>query len=339
MLELKPGTQLADRYTLGRRLGGDRKTQTWLAKDRLTKASVVLKIAPGDADSTATLRAEWQASIRLMHAHIVRVFEFHAEEEEVAFFSQQFIDGPTLGALTGLDAAEILGPVGLLVDALGYIHDKGLVHRDLKASNVLIDANGAPYLADFGVSCPIGQTRSGGSLVAQSPQSLRGEPASPADDIFALGSLIFELLSGRPPWSGDNMADDIASLRLATLSAANGKPLPDAVVDLVMQMLDQDPGKRPGARDIAKSLRAAGYAPALASVRGAAASLPDEAIQSVRSIHPQARPQFDSLRDVPTATKGLQPKTVGIALGLLVILLIGVVFVLPENISRTPAPR
>ncbi len=339
MLELKPGIQLADRYTLGRRLGGDGKTQTWLAKDRLTKASVVLKIAPGDAESTAALRAEWQASIRLMHAHIVRVFEFHADQE-VAFFSQQFIDGPTLGALTGLDASEVLGPVGLLVDALRYVHDKGLVHRDIKASNVLIDANGAPYLSDFGVSCPIGHTRSGGSLVGQSPQSLRGEPASPADDIFALGSLIFELLSGRPPWSETNMADDIANLRLANLSAANGMPLPDAVVDLVTQMLDKDSSKRPSAHEVADRLRVAGFAPAIASVRGAAAPvLDDETIQSVKSVHPQARSYPESAREAPAETKGLQPKTVGIALGVLVIVLILVVFVLPDNVSRTPGTR
>ena len=98
MLELKQGTQLADRYTLVRRLGGDGQTQTWLARDRLTKASVALKIASGDPESAAVLRAEWQASIRLMHAHIVRAFEFHSDSE-AAFFSQQFIDGPDLGAL------------------------------------------------------------------------------------------------------------------------------------------------------------------------------------------------------------------------------------------------
>ena len=116
MLELKQGNELADRYTLVRRLGGDGATQTWLAKDRLTKASVALKISDSDPHSTATLRAEWQASIRLMHAHIVRAFEFHAEPD-VALFSQQFINGPGFGVLAGLPAADILGPVGLLVDA------------------------------------------------------------------------------------------------------------------------------------------------------------------------------------------------------------------------------
>jgi serine/threonine protein kinase/tetratricopeptide (TPR) repeat protein len=338
MLELKQGAQLADRYTLARRLGGESKTQTWLAKDRLTKASVVLKIAPGDVESATTLRAEWQASIRLMHAHIVRVFEFHIDES-VAFFSQQFIDGPTLGVLTGHNVDDVLGPVGWLVDALGYVHDKGLVHRDIKASNVLIDGNGAPYLSDFGIACPVGSTGSGGSLVAQSPQSLRGEPATTADDIFALGSLLYELLSGRPPWSETRMADDIANVRVAPLVAADGAALPEVVVRLVMQMLDKDASKRPSTKDIAKQLVAAGYPARVANVRGASTPvLGDELIQSTESIHPVSRPPGEAPRAVKQETSGLKPKTVGIALGVLVIVLMGVVFVLPDSVSTTSGP-
>jgi len=194
MLELKKGTQLADRYTLIRRLGGDTETHTWLARDRLTRASVALKIADGNPVSQAKLRAEWQANIRLVHAHIVSAFEFHSDSD-VAFFSQQFIDGPDFSSLAGLPAEDILGPVGLLLDALAYVHAKGVIHRDIKASNVLIDGNGAPYLCDFGVSCAAGQIGSGGTDIAQSPQSLDGQPATAADDIFALGSLIYELLA------------------------------------------------------------------------------------------------------------------------------------------------
>ena len=126
MQELKQGTQLAGRYTLVRRLGGDGENHTWLAKDRLTRASVALKITAGDAINSDRLRAEWQTGIRLMHAHIVRAFEFHAEPD-LAFYSQQFIDGPDLGVLTGSSLPDVLGPVGFLVDALAYVHAKGIV--------------------------------------------------------------------------------------------------------------------------------------------------------------------------------------------------------------------
>ncbi|MEL7187548.1 MAG: hypothetical protein AAFN50_14130, partial [Pseudomonadota bacterium] len=91
MLELNTGKQLAKRYVLVRPLGGGGEAETWLAKDRMTSAQVALKLVP--PEHAERLRSEWQASIRLMHAHIVRVFEFHADDE-VAFYSQQFVDGP-----------------------------------------------------------------------------------------------------------------------------------------------------------------------------------------------------------------------------------------------------
>jgi serine/threonine protein kinase/tetratricopeptide (TPR) repeat protein len=338
MLELKQGIQLADRYTLVRRLGGDGDAQIWLAKDRLTRASVALKISQRHSESTARLRAEWQASIRLMHAHIVRAFEFHAEPE-VAFFSQQFIDGPNIGALTGLSAAEILGPVGLLADALAYVHGKAMVHRDLKASNVLLDANGAPYLSDFGVSCTAGQLATGGSLIAQSPQSLAGKPAEATDDIFALGTLIFELLSGRPPWPTPDMAEGIEHQAAAPLLAADGSEIPEPVSSLVAQMLDKDASQRPSASDVAMQLKRAGFEPRTATIRGESRpELVDEAIESVESIKPRL------LQDKPAQdvggqeTSGLSQKTVGIALGVLVVVLIGVVFVLPNNVSENAGP-
>jgi serine/threonine protein kinase/tetratricopeptide (TPR) repeat protein len=338
MLELKQGTQLADRYTLVRRLGGDSETHTWLAKDRLTRALVALKIADGGQQSSDKLRAEWQANIRLMHAHIVRAFEFHAGPE-VAFFSQQFIDGPDFGVLAGLPVADILGPAGLLVDALAYVHAKGIVHRDIKASNVLFDGNGAPYLSDFGVSCAAGQIGTGGSLVAQSPQSLDGQPAAAADDIFALGSLIFELLAGRPPWSSADIAAGIRNKTAAPLRAADGSMLPQEIVSLVAGMLDKDAGKRPSANEVAAQLRQAGFAPHTATISGGSApQLDDELIESVESIRPLSRPKSDALDVVSQESNGLSPKTVAVGLGVLIVILIGVIFVLPRNVSNEAGP-
>jgi len=338
MLELKQGTQLADRYTLVRRLGGDSETHTWLARDRLTRASVALKIADGDRQSSDKLRAEWQANIRLMHAHIVRAFEFHAEPE-VAFFSQQFIDGPDFGVLSGLPVADVLGPVGLLVDALAYVHAKGVVHRDIKASNVLFDGNGAPYLSDFGVACAVGQIGTGGSLIAQSPQSLDGQPASAADDVFALGSLIFELIAGRPPWSSADFTKGIRDETAAPLRAVDGSVLPQEVTSLVARMLDKDASKRPSAKEVATELRQAGFAPHTATISGGSAPrLDDEVIESVESIHPVSRPRSDAEEVVGQDSTGLSQKTVAIALGVLIVILISVIFVLPRNVSNETGP-
>jgi len=338
MLELRKGTQLADRYTLVRRLGGDGDAHTWLAKDRLTSASVALKITAGDSDSTEKLRAEWQVSIRLMHAHIVRAFEFHSASD-AAIFSQQFIDGPNFGVLAGLSPEEVLGPVGLLLQAVSYLHAKGIVHRDIKASNVLLDSNGSPYLSDFGISVVDGQIGSGGSLIAQSPQSLAGQPASAADDVFAVGSLIFELLSGRPPWASSDMADGITQGEVPPLRAANGNELPTAITTLVGQMLDKEAPNRPTASEAAERLQAAGFAPNTAPVQGAAPPRLDdeliESVQSIRPVHRQSSEPADALRREP---EGLSQKSVGIALAVLIVVLLGVVFLLPRNVSRDPQP-
>ena len=332
MLELKQGTQLADRYTLVRRLGGDSEAHTWLAKDRLTRAFVALKIADGGQQSCDKLRAEWQANIRLMHAHIVRAFEFHADPE-VAFFSQQFIDGPDFGVLAGLPVADVLGPVGLLVDALAYVHAKGVVHRDIKASNVLFDGNGAPYLSDFGISCAAGQIGTGGSFVAQSPQSLDGQPASAADDIFALGSLIFELLAGRPPWSSADIAESIRNEPAASLRGADGSTLPQDIVSLVARMLDKDASKRPSANEVAAQLREAGFAPQTATISGGSAPrVDDEVIESIESIRSVARPKSDARETVSQESAGLSQTTVVIGLAVLIVILISVIFVLPNNV-------
>ena len=338
MLELKKGTQLADRYTLVRRLGGDGYAHVWLAKDRLTSASVALKIGAGDPDSTEKLRGEWQVSIRLMHAHIVRAFEFHTETD-VAIFSQQFIDGLNFRVLTGLSPEEVLGPVGLLLQAVGYLHSKGIVHRDIKASNVLLDSNGSPYLSDFDVSAAQGQIASGGSLIAQSPQSLAGLPASTADDVFALGSLIFELLSGRPPWASSDMADSIKRAQVPPLTAVNGSELPVDIKTLVDQMLDKEATNRPTANEVADRLQAAGFAPHTARVQSAASPrVHDELIESVQSIRPVQRQSSEAAELLRQESTGLSQKSVGIALAVLIIVLLGVVFVLPSNVSEDHEP-
>lgn len=339
MLELSKGTQLADRYTLVRRLGGGGEAHMWLAKDRLTAALVALKITHGDPRSTERLRAEWQTSIRLMHAHIVRVFEFHAEAD-TAFYAQQYIDGTDMGALAGWSPSEVLGPVGLLADALRYTHAKGIVHRDIKASNVLLDTNGAPYLSDFGVSCATGQIGKGGSLISQSPQSLAGQPAVPSDDIFALGGLVYELVSGRSPWSSADVAADIQEKEPALLVSADGSELPAALVKLVAQMLDKSASGRPDAEAVVAGLKAAGFAPRAASVRSEARpQLSDELVETVVSVSHVAR-QDDRHPGVTVPdTPGVNRNVMIVSLGALLAVLIGVVVVLPNTVQEELVER
>ncbi len=338
MQDFNKGSQLADRYTLDRHLGGGGEAQTWLAKDRLTGALVALKIVAAGTQAAVRLRAEWQTQIRLMHAHIVRVFEFHSEDE-FAFYSQQYIDGPDASVLSGRPLAEVLPPLGLVADALRYAHGKGIVHRDIKASNILLDSNGAPYLSDFGVAAKVGEAGGGGSLIAQSPQSLAGEPAQPADDIFALGGLAYELVAGRSAYSSASTADDIRHLNVPPLCAADGGEVPPAVQQLVARMLDKDATRRPDAEQVVAELESAGYRAGTATIEVQAhTALRDEVVETVESIHP-VRKAAPAAPATETRSTGISPKVLGIALAASLLVLLGVVFLLPKTVDTDPQSR
>ncbi|MDH3840972.1 MAG: protein kinase [Chromatiales bacterium] len=335
MLDLSKGTRLAERYTLERSLGSGGEATTWLAKDRLTRAQVALKIVPANSGANARLHDEWQTNLRLMHAHIVRVFEFH-EDQGAAFYSMQFVDGADFGVLTGSPLADLLPPVGLVAEALRYAHGKNIVHRDIKASNVLLDFNGAPYLSDFGVAAPVGSLAAGGSPIAASPGALRGEAVQPADDIFALGKLIYELISGAPPQA---KSDAVGGPEFQTLIAASGEDVPAAIRDLVASMLEDDAGKRPDAEGVVDALRQAGFPPGAArSQITARPVVSDERIESVAAVRRSPTPAAGQIGMEPAESAGISPRTLGIGLAVLAVALLGVVFLLPAVTDKKSGP-
>jgi len=332
--DLQKGTELADRYTLLRRLGAGADTQTWLATDRMTRASVALKILSSDRLSAAFLRKEWQTSIRLMHAHIVRVFEFH-DDSSCTFYSLQFVDGADASVLSGAPLAHVLSPMILIANALQYSHGKGVVHRDIKSSNILLDSDGVPYLSDFGAAALATSEAAGGSLIAASPQSVSGETALPCDDIFAFGGLIYGLVSARSPYSSANTSDDILHKIPEPLTAASGETVPDDVVDLVASMLEKDAAARPDAEAVAARLIAAGYtgAPAPASYVGGGKSSGAEIIEASKTVHARKASPVATPVTSTTDKSGISPRTLGFSLMVLIAMLIGVVFVLPNTVS------
>jgi serine/threonine protein kinase/tetratricopeptide (TPR) repeat protein len=334
---LTKGVLLADRYTLIRRLGTGGAAETWLASDRVADGSVALKILVAENVSVKAFRREWQFAIRLMHAHIVRVFEFH--DEALPFYSLQFIDGPDIGVLSGATPDEILPPIALVADALRYAHAKGVVHRDIKASNVLLDHNGAPYLIDFGAAAAKGMHVGGGSLIAATPQQLAGEAPQPADDIFALGGLIYELVSGRSPWGSATTEDDIRRSSPAELTTADGAAVPAALANLVARMLEGDVAARPDAASVTSELAGMGYAAAPAPSRFVAGltSIRDEIIDSAEAVRPLQQSPGETQRATPRTTSGISPRTLGISLAVLLLILLGVVFLLPKTVERDTA--
>jgi len=335
LIDLKQGTELANRYTLVRKLGAGGAAETWLASDKLTRASVALKILASDRVSPDSFRKEWQTSIRLMHAHIVRVFEYH-DDTELPFYSLQYIDGPDLSVLAAAPLNHILAPIALIADALRYAHGKGVVHRDIKAANILIDRNGAPYLIDFGAAAQAGDGVGGGSLIAASPQDLAGQAPQASDDIFALGGLIYELVSGRSPYSSAETAKDIEERVPPALKQADGSPIPTSVQQLVADMLDKDASRRPDAETVVATLDAAGFAAAPAPASYAGDRLPqgDEAIAVSGTVRSRPRGTAAAVLTSKGEASGISTRTLGIALAVLLAILIGVVFILPGSITN-----
>ena len=333
MRVLKKNTQLVDRYTLVRRLGSGGMSEIWIAQDRQTGKSVALKfLSPPLADNPGyrkLLHKEWQLGSMLIHANIVRVFEYH-DVNEGPFYSLQFIDGPNIGVLTGEDINVVLRPIGLIADALRHAHGKNVVHRDMKAANILLDSKGVPYLIDFGVAANPDRNNqaTGGSLIASSPQQLSGETPSPKDDIYSLGVLIYELISGHPPHI--EIANDNLNKRREPLKAKNGTAIPVSIETLVSEMLANNPSVRPDAKTVIQRLREAGFNAGLVPTR----FIDDVENVDIVPIGPTIRP-LEHRTHTETLSKaeqriGISPRILGGALTGALIIFLAIVFVLPK---------
>jgi len=243
----EPGLEILPGLTLLRRLGRGGMGEAWLARDAERGEDVVAKVVPADAapERVALLRREARLVRKLAHPRIVPVYGFRSGERWSAV-TLRHMSGGDAGMKRGAAAAEIVALGRDVADALAYLHDVGVVHRDVKLSNVLLDDAGRAHLADFGIaSVAQGEEdglvlRGGGSRASMSPQQCAGAPPQPADDLYALGVLLFELLSGEPPAT--------ASPEGAPLTAAPS-PLPANVParlrGLVTSLLSPLPEGRP----------------------------------------------------------------------------------------------
>ncbi|MGB7489905.1 MAG: serine/threonine-protein kinase, partial [Thermoanaerobaculia bacterium] len=187
MLHLESGTSLCSRFTLLRPLGRGGMGEVWLARDRQLDQEVVTKVVPTDA-SPATielLRHECRNARRLSHPNIIRVFDFH-QCDGVSFITMEHVDGGSIESLIGGAIEDIVKALVPLAEALDHAHQAGVVHRDVKASNILLDRTGQPRLMDFGIAGALhpGEgdllLEGGGSRYSMSPQQLAGLPPQPS---------------------------------------------------------------------------------------------------------------------------------------------------------------
>ena len=263
MLNLQRDQVLLSRFALIQLLGQGGMGQVWLVRDLELEINVAIKVLhprfSAVPERVELLKNECRNTRRLVHPNIVRVFDFH-RTEDLVFISMEYIEGENLVAfrrrfesLSYLKVISFLQPV---VDALAYAHNLGLVHRDVKSGNVLIDRHNTPRLTDFGIAAVFISAgdalkiTSGGSLYCMSPQQLDGHQPQPADDIYALGVLIYELLSGRPPFYPDITPAKIrheipqpVSLQLA--DAGLHINIPSPLEDLISKMLAKASEERP----------------------------------------------------------------------------------------------
>ena len=157
---------------------------------------------------------EAKAAGRLSHPNIITVYDV-IRESDLTFIVMQYIDGQTLQARIEIGKPipprDVLGLLKPIAEALDYAHENGIVHRDIKPANILIDKAGKPFLADFGVARLEASTMTGpgttiGTLSYMSPEQVMGKTADGRADFFALGVILYELLTGRKPFAGDNLS-------------------------------------------------------------------------------------------------------------------------------------
>jgi len=233
--KLTAETILLSRYRLVRLLGQGGMGAVWLARDLKLNEDVAMKFLPEmvarDKLALEELKVEVRRSRRVTHPSIVRIHDYIEDiprqeggQAEWAGISMEYVEGQTLSELRALQpgrvfSAEELSPwVKELCAALDYAHTEAkMVHHDLKPANCMISAKGRLKLCDFGIARSLSESvtrlttkeRTSGTLIYMSPQQLMGEDPSALDDIYSLGAMLYELLSGKPPFYSGNIAAQV----------------------------------------------------------------------------------------------------------------------------------
>jgi len=271
---------LGTAYTLERELGGGGMSSVYLAEETAFGRKVVVKVLPPDLLAGASVerfKREIQLAARLQQAQIVPVLAA-GEVDGIPYYTMPFVDGESLRARLArvgpLPIHEIVGILRDVTRALGYAHDRGVVHRDIKPDNVLL-SGGTAVVTDFGIAKAISDARGAtttsaltqlgtsiGTPAYISPEQAAGDPnVDHRADLYSFGCMAYELLTGQPPFAGRSPQRTLAAhLTEAPVPVESLRPdVPPALASLVMRCLEKEPSARPqSAGEIAAALEAAG---------------------------------------------------------------------------------
>lgn len=293
---LTPQASFAKRFVLLENLHRGAYSEVWLAEDTRAQIPVALKVLGRESAERAPMfqafEREWKIARGLNHPHTVRALSWH--EGERPAYAMQYIDGTDAADLVG-KGITLWGPVmRVIAESLDYWHRKGVVHGDLKPSNLLLDRRGTTYLGDFGTAALIDSDadfeRRGGSAAYSSPEQANGDMPHPADDVFAFAQVIAELATGSP---SDDFDEALPPALRATLAAARGAR-----------------DSRPSMAEIVEIMEAAGIQRSPIDLRATGVSLrrPASSIAGAAPSPLPALPHGAFERDVEVAeSKGVSP--------------------------------
>ena len=263
---LSKGQKINDRYEIVKSIGEGGMANVYLANDKILERKVAVKVLRGDlsADDKFIRRFEREAQSvsNLSHPNIVEVYDVGVEDNE-HYIVMEYIEGKTLKQLLkkreSLTLTEVIDIMTQLTDGIAHAHESYIIHRDIKPQNIMIEDNGLIKITDFGIAMALNATQLTqtnsvmGSVHYLPPEQASGKGATIKSDIYSLGILMYELLTGNVPFKGDNaveialkhMKDKIPSIR------KQNPAIPQSVENILLKAAAKNPRNRyDSARDM-----------------------------------------------------------------------------------------
>ncbi|WP_338753951.1 Stk1 family PASTA domain-containing Ser/Thr kinase [Bacillus sp. FJAT-52991] len=249
------GKRLSGRYKIIKMVGGGGMANVYLAKDVILEREVAIKVLRLDfANEEEFLRRfqrEAQSATSLVHPNIVNIFDV-GEEEGINYIVMEYVEGMTLKQyiqqFSPIPVEKAIDIMKQLSSAMAFAHHNSIIHRDIKPQNILIDAEGTVKITDFGIAMALSATSITqtnavlGSVHYISPEQARGGMATKKSDIYALGIVMFELLTGQLPFSGESAVSiALKHLQTETPSMKRWNPsIPQSVENIVLKATTKD---------------------------------------------------------------------------------------------------